>query len=379
MKQSVVHLREGALAEIGAILDHLQVRRVLLVVDQRAYDASGAGDVLEPALAGRTVIRFSDFKPNPELRHVVRGIVTFTEARPDAVIALGGGTAIDLAKSISRLAGQHAPLQDIIRGDTPYQPSGPPLITIPTTAGTGSEATHFAVVYIDGVKYSFAHRSVRPDFAIVDPLLTHNLPASVTAASGLDALCQATESLWAVAATDESVAYAARAFKLALTHLLRAVHEPTPEARYGMSEAAHLAGQAINISRTTASHALSYAITMQYGVPHGFAVALTLVPLLRYNAQLTDSDCIDPRGSDHVRQRIGQLLAICQCSDVEAACDTLRALIEQVGGLVHLAQIGAASDVAIEHLARQVNAQRLSNNPRRLDENTLRQLLTSVR
>ena len=129
----------------------------------------------------------------------------------------------------------------------------------------------------------------------------------------------------------------------------------------------------------TAPHALSYPITIQYGVAHGLAVALTLAPLLRYNAQLTDADCIDPRGSDHVRRRIERLLALFQCSEVEAACQRLEGVIQQVGGPVRFAQIGADSNEAIERLAEQVNAERLSNNPRALDSSTLKQLLVSIR
>lgn len=379
MKQPIVHLREGALAEIETILDDLSARRVFLLVDQIAYRSSGAADVLEPPLAGRHVTRFSDFGPNPDLRDIKRGIEEFATAGADVVIALGGGTAIDVAKSIARLAGQDAPPRDVITGIAPLQPSGPPLVAIPTTAGTGSETTHFAVAYVDGVKYSVAHDTVRPDYALVDPLLTYSLPAGVTAASGLDALCQAVESFWAVGATDRSLDFAARALRLALTHLTDAVRRPTPEARRGMSEAAHLAGQAINLGKTTAPHALSYPITIQHGVAHGLAVALTLAPLLRYNAQLTDADCIDPRGSDHVRRRIERLLAIFQCSEVEAACQRLEGVIQQVGGPVRFAQIGADSNEAIERLAEQVNAQRLSNNPRALDSSTLKQLLVSIR
>lgn len=379
MKQPVVHLREGALAEIGGILEERAADRVFFVVDQVAYHSSGAVDVLESHLAGRTVTRFSDFEPNPNLRDIERGITQFATTGADVVVALGGGTAIDVAKSITRLAGTDVPPREIVTGSAALESSGPPLIAIPTTAGTGSETTHFAVVYIDGVKHSLAHDSVRPDYALIDPLLTHSLPPGITAASGLDALCQAAESFWAVAATDQSIDYAAQALQLALTHLIAAVHQPTPASRFAMSKAGHLAGQAINLGKTTAPHALSYAITTEYSVPHGLAVALTLAPTLRYNAQLNDDDCIDPRGSKHVRARISRLLSHLGCSELETACEKLEDVIQQVGGPTRFSQIGVTSSDAIERLAEQVNAQRLSNNPRALDNSTLKGLLNTIR
>ena len=171
------------------------------------------------------------------------------------------------------------------------------MIAIPTTAGTGSEATHFAVVYVDGEKYSLAHPYLVPAYAVIDPLLTYSLPAGVTAASGLDAFCQAIESIWAVGATDVSHTFATEAARLAVQHLRAAVQNPTDTARAGMCRAAHLSGKAINISKTTAPHALSYVLTAEYGLAHGVAVALTLAPMLQYNAQVTAIDCADPRSA----------------------------------------------------------------------------------
>jgi alcohol dehydrogenase class IV len=379
VNNSKVYLYEGALAELQGILAQLAASRVLFVVDQPAYRASGAAKLLEPALAGTTVTRFSDFGPNPKLGEIERGIAIQREAAADVVIALGGGTAIDLAKSIARLTAQAALPRDVITGGSALHPNGPPLIAIPTTSGTGSEATHFAVVYVDHVKYSLAHESLLPEIAIIDPCLTYSLPVEVTRASGLDALCQSVESLWSVGATTESLHHASQSLALVLTHLTNAVQNPTPECRRGLSEAAHLAGKAINISKTTAPHALSYAFTAHYGVPHGIAAALTLSPFLRYNAQVSAADCTDPRGADHVLQRIDQITRLFEGSDIESVCQRLDEIIEQVGGLTRLAQIGAQSDEAIEQLTPHINLERLANNPRAVDARALNRLLKSIR
>jgi Iron-containing alcohol dehydrogenase len=170
-------LRDGALAGIGDVLARIRARRLFLVVDEAACAASGAEKVLEPFLRDRTVTRFNRFELNPKLHDVERGIAEFRAANADAVVSLGGGTAIDLGKLIRALACQEDPARDIIIGDACIRRVGPPLIAVPTTAGTGSEATHFAVVYVDGEKHSVADASLLPDYAIIDPTLTHSLPA----------------------------------------------------------------------------------------------------------------------------------------------------------------------------------------------------------
>ncbi len=304
MKHQVVCIREGAIAELERILNYSPQNRLFFVVDDSAYAASGANAVLEPRFHHHSIARFSGFELNPKLHDVERGVELYRSANPDMIIALGGGTAIDLSKSIRAVASQDASAHAVVTGKAPIRESGPPLIAIPTTAGTGSEATHFAVVYIKNEKFSLAHPSLLPDYALVDPMLTHSLPSEMTAATGLDAFCQAIESIWAIGATDQSLGYAQQAVRLASEHLVSATCNPTRAARRGMAEASHLAGKAIDISKTTASHALSYPITSRYGIPHGMAVALSLSPMLAFNAEVTASDCSDPRGPEEVLKRI---------------------------------------------------------------------------
>ena len=130
------------------------------------------------------------------------------------------------------------------------------------------------------------------------------MPPTITADTGLDALCQAIESLWSVQSTSESIDYATQSIRLAWKHLEAAVLHPCEEDRRAMSQAAHLAGKAINISKTTAPHAISYTITSKFGVAHGRAVALTLGALLAFNGEISDADCTDDRGAEYVRQTV---------------------------------------------------------------------------
>ena len=370
-----VYLEEGAVSEVARIIARHSVRRLLFVVDEPAYTACGADAVLQSTLRSCVVAKFTGFELNPKMDDIDRGVEQSRHFDPEMIIALGGGTAIDLGKLIGSLALQPEAARDVVTGRAPISRSGPPLIAIPTTAGTGSEATHFAVAYVDGEKYSVADASLLPDYAIIDPRLTHSLPASVTAATGLDAFCQAIESIWAVGATDESIDYAANAVRCALRNLVQATRQPTPETRLGMCQAAHLAGKAINISKTTASHALSYPLTSKHNIPHGIAVALTLSPMLAYNAQVTEEDCLDPRGAEHVLGRISMVVQLLGAASVAEACERIEKLVSDVGCPISLAEAGIRRAGELRHIVSSVNAERMSNNPRKTTPEALLQLL----
>ncbi|QDS94018.1 Aldehyde-alcohol dehydrogenase [Roseimaritima multifibrata] len=350
--------------------------RLFLVLDEMAYQASGAKERLEPFFEKCETVRFVGFEPNPKLSDVRRGIEAYQAFRPDIVIAIGGGTAIDLAKLIATFAVEEAEPMQIIDREVSLQAKRVPLIAIPTTAGTGSEATHFAVVYVEGKKYSVADASLLPDIAVVDSRLTSSLPKSITAATGLDAFCQAVESIWSVGATEESMGYATEAVRLAAQHLVPASCGPSPDDRKAMSLASHLAGKAINLTKTTASHALSYHLTSMHGIPHGVAVALTLAPMLAFNAEVGEDDCSDPRGAEHVQKRIGLILELLGAVNVAEGCQRIQEILRDLDCPVSVADAGICSQDDLVAVVDSVNAERLSNNPRKATREDLLQVLT---
>ena len=361
-----------SIGDACTLLASLEIERPFLVVDETAYEASGARDTLEAFIEQKAASRFTEFELNPKIKDVQSGIEAYRRSNADFIIALGGGTAIDLAKLIGAISGQSNTARDIATGRASIQVAGRPLMAIPTTAGTGSEATHFAVVYVDGRKYSVAHPFLLPQYAVVDSVLTQSLSRSMTATTGLDAFCQAVESLWAVAATDESIGYASEAAKLAFEHLVAATNAPTSEVRRAMCRASHLAGKAINITKTTAPHALSYEFTSRHGVPHGIAVAYTLAAVLKFNANLTDHDCTDERGSTAVRERIARIVEVLGVGSVEAACASIQRLISQLD-CETMMDVCRESDH--ESIVDSVNFERLSNNPRRASREQLLDIL----
>jgi len=364
--------------DLGGLLQDIDARPIFLVADSVGYGASGASTILDPLLRSRQAGRFDVNEPNPQWPGVLDCVGAIQEAKPDTVLAVGGGTAMDIAKLANWLAAQSAEPESILESPPDFSEPAPPVIAIPTTAGSGSEATQFAVVYRDGEKHSVAHPSLRPTAAIVDPALTASLPPDLTAHSGLDALCQAIESIWSIHATEDSMAPAQAALALTWQNLEAAVHEPTPAARSAMAWGAHLAGQAINLTQTTAPHSLSYTLTSAFSIPHGAAVALTLGPVLAFNARVNEADCVDCRGPESVQERLAIICESFGANSPEEADVLFRQKVEAVNCPVTLSGAGIEGTDLIDRICKQVNPERLANNPRRLTPAAMRELLETI-
>lgn len=363
----------GAIARVREIIDAVRPATVFLVAGRTSFRESGAEAALTPLLAGTRVVRFAEFAANPRIEDVLAGAARFREADAGLVIAVGGGSAMDIAKSVRAFAGYEGPPLELLEGRVAPVGDGPPLVAIPTTSGSGAEATQFAVVYVDGVKYSLDHPSLRADYAVVDAALTDGLEPRMTAATGMDALAQGIESIWSVRASDASIADASEGVTLALRHLADAVNAPTTAARDGMATAAHASGRAIDRTRTTACHAISYPITSHFGVPHGHAVALTLPAMLVVNAAVGEDDCQDPRGVAAVRDRIAHILALLDVADAREGRERLLGLMRAIGLETSLAGLGITDRALI--VREGFNPARMGNNPRRVTADALERIL----
>lgn len=279
-------------------LDHLGtlggVERFLLVTTP-GFTRRGVTERVEALVGAHRLVVYDDVEPNPDLRAVEGAAAEFADAGVDAVIALGGGSALDTGKALATMLGEGGgtfSLRSHLMEGAPLPEGRPlPLFAVPTTAGTGAEVTPFATIWDrEGEKkYSLAGPSVFPHTAILDPLLTVGLPESETVASGLDALSQGLESIWNRNANPITISLASRAVRVALESLIPLVDSPGDlELRAAMQEASLLSGLAISVTRTALAHSMSYPLTARYGVPHGLACSFTLPALLEYNMAADD-------------------------------------------------------------------------------------------
>ena len=352
----------GSISNLERLLRIYHPKRVFLVTGRKSYNEH-ISEYLSDVLSNFNFSRFCDFETNPKLSDIERGIQMMNSREHDIVVCVGGGSVIDAAKTINVLAANKRSSKDYVSGKSKIQNKGKTLIAIPTTSGSGSEATVFSVVYMGKEKYSLEHKFIFPDYSIIDPVLTEKLPKDITAVSGMDALSQAIESYWSVNSTNESKKYAREAIKLIVRSLNGAVNHPNLENRLDMAKGAHLAGKAINISKTTAPHAISYAMTSHFGIPHGHAVALTLGDVLVHNAGIAHDDYADKRGSNYVKKTLNEICTFLDSKDESAAKRKINALMSSIGLKTRLSQFGISTR-AIRKIANKVNNQRLKNNPR---------------
>lgn len=301
-----------AVAEFCAGKSH-----VCLVTDGAAYKLCGAEEFISASLRRCVKIPVVTHLVVPNANPKVETVQTLLDdikGTVDGFIAVGGGTTIDTAKLLNLAVVSGQPVRELLT-----QRTSPdkllPCLAFPTTAGTGAEATRFAVCYDGETKYSIDFEVIRPSDVAIVPEFTATLPVYQKLSTNFDAYAQAVESLWAKGATDESKEYANRALALMKG-------DDWPEASYW-------AGRAIDISRTTAAHAFSYYLTSHYGIPHGHAVYMVFEYICRNN------------GHPEYIKKVPEL-------------KTLRELADEKG---------VAWDKMIDDLFAHVNLKRLGNNP----------------
>jgi alcohol dehydrogenase class IV len=279
-------------------------------------------------------------------------------------LALGGGSAIDVAKCI-KLYCKMSKHELYLKQE--YTDTGVPLIAMPTTAGTGSESTPFSVIYYGGEKQSVKHPSILPNFAILAPDVLESLPVYQKKCTLLDALCQAIESYWSVYSTEESKKYAKEAIEKIRCFFNEYVKENTDLSRREIMSASNLAGRAIAITATTAPHAMCYKLTTTYGYPHGHAVALCLPRVWKYMLS-HPKKCTDRRGADYLFKTFDE---IANSMGYATAYDAAEGFEAMLGSLGIAYPTETDRDEKAEYFTSSVNVDRLGNNPVSLDKEAL--------
>lgn len=305
---------------------------------------------------------FNQFTPNPLYEQVCKGVELFNTHQCDAIVAVGGGSTIDVAKCI-KLYCRMDPAQNYLQQE--MSDSGVPLIAIPTTAGTGSESTRYAVIYFEGEKQSVTHGSIIPNYAILEPTLLKTLPLYQKKCTMMDALCQGIESWWSINSTDESKLYSKIAVQMITQYWEDYIFHNTDEAAEGIMTAANFAGRAINITQTTAPHAMSYKLTSMFGLPHGHAVGICLPVVWHYMIKHLEQ-CIDTRGKEYLQTIFDDIALALECP---SACDAADFMQNMLTVLNIEKPKTRDRQTDLEMLTNSVNPTRLKNNPIPLNHN----------
>ncbi|EIC5074952.1 TPA: iron-containing alcohol dehydrogenase [Vibrio parahaemolyticus] len=311
----------GAVSELLEAISDLGFRRLLLVTDEGLVRIGMVGKVLEQTQGlGLQVGVFSEVKPDPTYDQVEDGLRVYNASQSEAILALGGGSAIDCAKVIAARVSNKRSIKKL-SGLFKVWRTPAPLFVIPTTSGTGSEVTIAAVVSDPDthLKTPLMDPKLVPIMAALDPDLLIGLPAKITADTGIDALTHAVEAYISRNSTPETQAYSVAAIKLIFRYLPKAVAQGGDiEARYKMAMASYYAGLAFTKASLGYVHAFAHNLGARYGLPHGMANGLALLPVLKFSlpeiedelrtlAEKTNINTKDNPSAEHFLEQIESL------------------------------------------------------------------------
>ena len=326
----------GKVDRLGELARELGGQRVFLVTDkglaQAGHEQHGVDSL---TAAGLDVTVFDDVHPNPTTEDVDRALIVAREADIDIIVGLGGGSSMDCAKGVNFLLTNGGRMEDYWGVGKAMQ-SMLPLIAVPTTAGTGSEAQSFALIANPKthMKMACGDKKAACRIAILDPELTLTMPASVTAVTGIDAISHAIETFVTKRRNAVSQLFSRRAWKLLASGLPRVLEEPNDlQGRAATLLGAHFAGAAIENSMLGATHALANPLSAHYEMIHGIAIGIMLPHVIRYNAETTGElygelaaeaglcDADDPLASELLAEFVTSLVVASGCPTTLAEYD----------------------------------------------------------
>lgn len=365
---------EGSIKQIPEVVTGYKADHVVILTDQGVWNA---GLVKEPMTllekAGIRVHVINDIPPEPSVEQVetvFRAAKGFTS---QMIIGIGGGSAMDTAKIVSLLLTNDVELRDLVKGKGQITRRGVPTLMVPTTAGTGSEATPNAIVLVpeEELKVGIVNEKMVADCVILDPVLTVNLPPHITANTGMDALCHAIECYISKKANPLSDTFALKAVTLISRSIRKAYREGQDiAAREDMLLGAMFGGISIATSSTTAVHALSYPLGGKYHIPHGLSNAILLPDVMKFNMDVCEEKFKD------IAAAMG--LDISGCSTrlaAEKMIDNLYSLIEDLNVQCDLRAKGITEAVLDDMIEAASKVTRLlDNNPKVVTKEDMRKI-----
>lgn len=354
----------GAIKKLGELMAAKQIDKAMIVADPFSKKSGLAEKIAEYA-GGRVLGIIDEVEPNPTWQNIDACIAMGKELGAECIIGLGGGSAMDCAKSTAAALKLGLCGKDLLCN--PPIKEALPVIAIPTTAGTGSEVTAGAVVSDKehNIKTAIFGPAIFPLLAVIDPELTFTCPPAVTASSGIDVLAHALDAMTSVKASPATDALASYAAALVFENLEAAYLDGSNrEARVKMSEACVVAGLAFSQTGTTGSHACSYILTAKYGLPHGEACAFTLDSWFAINAG--------------VRPELNDLAKRMGFTDALAVSQAVSGLKKKLGLRSRLSEIGVTLDDLNEIAANSNASGNMANNVAKIGVEGIKELFKKL-
>ena len=352
-------------------LKKIKEKKALIITGYRSFNKSGAKKFFKPFFKNKNFYYYYKKFSYPDIKELINLIKKIKEIKPKYILAIGGGAVMDLSKISNYLIFSKDIKKDIIKSNYKYKKRFSKLVAIPTTAGSGAEVTSNAVIYINKKKYSVENNLIRPNKFYLIPNFVQNNNFKLKSSSGFDAIAQGVESLFSLRSNKKSYNFAINSLKLSLVNFPNYLKNPNTENSKNMIKAANLSGEAINISKTTAPHALSYPFTSYFGINHGHAVAITFKEFLNYNFNNKDF----AKSNFDLDKRFRILFKLTQTQNIFELTKFFEDIDKKAKIKVNFSDLNINISKSIDLVLKNVNIQRLSNNPVNLDYNSIRSLL----
>ncbi len=355
-------------------LKQKKFKKVFILCGKKSFVKSGAKKMITKYVKDKIVKYYFKQSPFPEINEAKKINLHLKFFAPDLMIAIGGGSVLDYAKVANIILSVENLEKKIINLNYPIKKKITKLLAIPTTFGSGAEVTSSAVIYINKIKHSLESTVIKPDYFFLIPALVINASKKIKSSSGFDAIAQAVESLISKKSNFQSMSFAKKSLDISLKYYLDCLKKPNFENTSAMCFAANLAGKAINISKTTAPHAVSYPFTSIYKISHGHAVSLTIEKFLKFNfINSTKADC-----NFDLNLRFKKIFSIFNVKNIYELEAFFLYMKKKANLESNFKKIKINSNINFDKILSGVNLQRLRNNPVNLGRKDIKNILMEL-
>ena len=357
----------NSIEDIKKFISDKSFKKIFVLCGKKSFVTSGADNLFKKIIIDKQIKLFYKKLDFPTLEELIEIINEIKNFKPDLILAVGGGAVIDYAK-IANVVDIREDLKDlIVNYSYPFKKKYSKLAVIPTTAGSGAEVTSNAVIYVDGIKHSFESELLIPDNFFLIPEFLISAPNKIKASAGFDAIAQALESLVSKKSNKQSVEYASKSLRVSVNSFISFVNDPNMKNAAEMSIAANLAGKAISISKTTAPHAASYPFTSLFNISHGHAVGLFFESFFKFNFDnLNKSET-----SFDLKERFDLIFNLLDVKDINNFNSKITLIKKQAKLEDNLETLKINISQCSEKIIKGINLLRLGNNPVKINENDI--------
>ena len=358
--------------QLKKFINNNRFKKIFVLCGKKSFVASGAKVYFKKILNNKNYKLYYKDSNIPIFKELIKITKDIRNFEPDLILAIGGGAIIDYAK-MANVIEIRSNLSNLITNYSyPYKKKFTKLVVVPTTAGSGSEVTSNAVIYVHGIKHSLESNLLIPDKYFLLPRFLISAPKKIKASAGFDAIAQALESLISRKSNKKSVEYALKSLKISINSYISFLNKPNIKNATKMSIASNLAGKAINISKTTAPHATSYPFTILFNINHGHAVSLFFESYFKFifdNLDKADT-------SFNLKKRFDLIFKLFNVSDIDGFNSKISFLKKRAFLEDNLIILNIDIKKNLDKIIKNINMLRLKNSPIQIDKKNIIKIMT---